>query len=111
LEKSANIVITVLVVLAIAAGIVITLLTLLGGPEWMKLMILPALFIATLIGSYWFLLAPQPSLRTAKKTYGSRGVGFTSNGCEGFLDASRDLGGELASYSHHPFLSPAFSPE
>jgi hypothetical protein len=43
LEKSAKIVITVLVVLAIAAGIVITFLTLLGGPEWIKFMIVLAL--------------------------------------------------------------------
>ena len=44
--------IAVLVVLAIVAGIVITFLTVLGGPKWIKFMIALALFIATLIGSY-----------------------------------------------------------
>jgi hypothetical protein len=60
-------VIAVLVVLAIAAGIVITFLTLLGGPKWIKFMIVLALFIATLIGSYWFSLAPQRQLEEYKE--------------------------------------------
>lgn len=54
--------VTVLVALAIVAGIVIAFLSLLGGPEWIQSMMVLALFITTLIGAYWFLLVLQRRL-------------------------------------------------
>ena len=53
---------TILVALAIVAGIVIACLSLLGGPEWIQSMVVLALFTTTLIGAYWFLLVPQRRL-------------------------------------------------
>ena len=59
MQRSDWIVIGIIVALIVAGEIAIALLTLLEGPEWIEFVIAMVLFVATLAGAYWFVLAPQ----------------------------------------------------
>ncbi len=59
MQRSDQIVIGVMVVLAVVGETAIALLTLLQGPEWIEFVIVMVLFVAALLASYWFVFAPQ----------------------------------------------------
>ena len=56
--RSDRIVIMALVALSVAAFIAVAVITLTEGPEYLEFAIVMVLFIAVLLGSYWFMLAP-----------------------------------------------------
>jgi membrane glycosyltransferase len=56
--RGAWILILALAALSVAALIAMAMITLMEGSEYLEFAIVMVLFIAVLVGSYWFLLAP-----------------------------------------------------
>ena len=59
MDRGAWILIMALAALGVAALIAMAMITLTEGSEYLEFAIVMVLFIAVLVGSYWFLLAPS----------------------------------------------------
>ena len=59
MQRNDWIVIGVVFALDAVALIAIAIITLLAGPEWLEFVIVMAMVIATLLGAYWVLFAPE----------------------------------------------------
>jgi hypothetical protein len=59
MQRNDWIVIGVVFALDAVALIAIAIITLLAGPEWLEFVVVMAMVIATLLGAYWVLFAPE----------------------------------------------------
>jgi hypothetical protein len=63
LQRSDWILIVTLLVISIAAGIAIGVLTVMGATEYIEFAIAIILMVAILVGSYFFIIIPTPRSR------------------------------------------------
>ena len=59
MSKRDYVMFAVIAVLGVSAFTTIGMLTLLEGPEWVKVMIAVVFFIMVLVGSYLYVIGPQ----------------------------------------------------
>ena len=59
MSKRDYVMFAVIAVLGVSAFTTIGMLTLLEGPEWVKLVIAVVFFITVLVGSYLYVIGPQ----------------------------------------------------
>ena len=59
MSKRDYVMFAVIAVLGVSAFTTIGMLTLLEGPEWVKVMIAVVFFITVLVGSYLYVIGPQ----------------------------------------------------
>ena len=59
MSKRDYVMFAVIAVLGVSAFTIIGMLTLLEGPEWVKLVIAVVFFITVLVGSYLYVIGPQ----------------------------------------------------
>lgn len=63
MKRGELLLIAILAVLGVLAVGTINILSVLGGPEWIKFVVMVVLMAALLVGSYWFVIMPSSRRR------------------------------------------------